>query len=204
MGESRVKTIEDIGSGMRCGDIVLTWYDGSILADLIRLFTKDGPSHAAIYIGGYVFAEQTFPTARYGSIREIQLQNYDRIVIGYHKTLESLIETDRQALLNWLLDEIDIMISQELQYDVWELIENALAELGIDKNDDSAKDIGTCSWFVESAFRKIGRGFCDHDGPWAPYHILRSDDFVTRVDWKKSEPDSGWVIDGDEFEESGI
>ena len=44
MGESPVKTIEDIGSGMRCGDIVLTWYDGSILADLIRLFTKDGPS----------------------------------------------------------------------------------------------------------------------------------------------------------------
>ena len=35
-------------------------------------------------------------------------------------------------------------------------------------------------------------------------HILRSDDFVTRVDWKKSEPDSGWVIDGDEYEECGI
>ena len=125
-------------------------------------------------------------------------------MIGYHKTLESLIETDRQALLNWLLDEIDIMISQELQYDVWELVENAFAELGIDKNDDSAKDIGTCSWFVETAFRKIGRGFCNHDGLSAPYHILLSDDFVTRVDWKKSEPDSELAIYGTGDDEGRI
>jgi hypothetical protein len=117
----------------------------------------EGPSHVRLYLGQGPFGEKTFwevtyPKCRFGSLNEIDLAVCD-LEIGYH-IYSWLLEPEEE----WaIISEAQKLIGRK--YDVMELFDHLLDELGIDHKQDSDPDRYVCSTGVVHLFRRAGLYF---------------------------------------------
>jgi len=125
-------------------DVILTWKRGNIISEIISFFTRKGPSHVRTWTRGlyenFDFFEVTFPKPRFGYMAEIDFKEY-RIEIGRHQNLPYPIPDD---MVKIAIDEM-IKLRDNTFYDVGELFEHLLEEVGIDSVDNSNPDHFVCS-----------------------------------------------------------
>jgi len=164
-------------------DVILTWKRGNFISEIISFFTRKGPSHVRTWIKGlykdFDFFEVTFPEPRFGYIRELDLKKY-RIEVGRHKNLPCPVPDE---MVRIAIDEM-IRLTEKTKYDVGELWENLLEELGIDSVDNSNPEHFVCSSGDEHN-RKMWKEFEKLYGvlTWCPEQQLVSPQDIRESDY---------------------